>query len=80
MKWKGILEERGWMEGREGGSWRFLGTKRILYSCFPSFFLGVELWLTWAGLGFKLFDFPFHQSLMEGWVSAIVIKDISVGN
>lgn len=28
----------------------------------------------WAGFGFKLFDFPFHQSLMEGWVSAIVLR------
>lgn len=79
MKWKGILEERGWMDGREDRG-DFLGRSTVLYSCFPSFFLGVELWLTWAGLGFKLFDFPFHQSLMEGWVSVIVIKDISVGN
>lgn len=60
----------GWMGGRIVEiSW---DDRQLL---FPFVLLrsGVMANRIWAGFGFKLFDFPFHQSLMEGWVSAIVL-------
>lgn len=55
MKWKGILEERGWMDGREGGSWRFLGTIDSIVLLFPFVLLRSGVMANMGWVGFQTF-------------------------